>query len=166
MIQFNCLLTSYCVCPCPELIGWAGVLVGFGWNQDITDWTILCLMSRLSFFSSLLYLSFTTFANQSSTSTFLHLNFMSASEFTASFEPLEVCGSGSFGLIRKVRRISDGQVQDDGKKYPNIHFFRLMCSVLCSIDFGLQGNRLPKNEWEGETTAGSRSQYLARAQPS
>ncbi|GAB5593040.1 hypothetical protein Unana1_07940 [Umbelopsis nana] len=35
---------------------------------------------------------------------------MSASEFIASFEPLEVCGSGSFGLIRKVRRISDGQI--------------------------------------------------------
>ncbi|CAO3670780.1 unnamed protein product [Umbelopsis vinacea] len=35
---------------------------------------------------------------------------MSASEFTANFEPLEVCGSGSFGLIRKVRRISDGQI--------------------------------------------------------
>ncbi|KAJ2958460.1 hypothetical protein NQZ79_g5925 [Umbelopsis isabellina] len=36
---------------------------------------------------------------------------MSTSEFTANFEPLEVCGSGSFGVIRKVRRISDGQVR-------------------------------------------------------
>ncbi|KAM3583030.1 hypothetical protein VKS41_004785 [Umbelopsis sp. WA50703] len=35
---------------------------------------------------------------------------MSTSEFTANFEPLEVCGSGSFGVIRKVRRISDGQI--------------------------------------------------------
>ncbi|KAI9288364.1 kinase-like domain-containing protein [Umbelopsis sp. AD052] len=35
---------------------------------------------------------------------------MSSTEFTSHFEPLEVCGSGSFGLIRKVRRISDGQI--------------------------------------------------------
>lgn len=54
---------------------------------------------------------------------------MSASEFTANFEPLEVCGSGSFGLIRKVRRISDGQVHTAQEKLSDYQLPSVHCLI-------------------------------------
>lgn len=35
----------------------------------------------------------------------------SASSFLDSYEPLDVIGNGSFGIIRKVRRKADGVVR-------------------------------------------------------
>jgi hypothetical protein len=35
-----------------------------------------------------------------------------ASTFLSQYEPLDIIGNGSFGIIRKVRRKSDGLVSD------------------------------------------------------
>jgi NIMA (never in mitosis gene a)-related kinase len=49
---------------------------------------------------------------------------MSSSSFLDAYEPLDVIGNGSFGIIRKVRRKSDGIVciaTASGAKLTTIH---------------------------------------------
>jgi hypothetical protein len=61
------------------------------------------------------------------------------------YEPLQQIGKGAFGIIRKVKRISDGKVEG----------FRLTLK-----DFGKKGNRLQRNDRKGKASVGGRSQYF------
>ena len=61
---------------------------------------------------------------------------MSSSSFLDQYEPLDIIGNGSFGIIRKVRRKTDGVVRPSLSQALHRHLFRL------SIDFRTQGVEL------------------------
>ena len=80
------------------------------------------------------------------------------------YELLEAIGSGSFGVIRKVRRKADGRVNTNkySKKRQTCSFIRTGQANkyhVTLIDLGAERNRLSQNEHTGKGATGGRSQH-------
>jgi hypothetical protein len=58
------------------------------------------------------------------------------SNFLELYEPLDIIGNGSFGIIRKVRRKSDGQVSP--QLGPFLHPEDLTCLLIDACTKGAQ----------------------------
>jgi hypothetical protein len=61
---------------------------------------------------------------------------MSSAAFLDQYEPLDIIGNGSFGIIRKVRRKTDGLV-----RLAKCQKLLLRHSLLLSIDFCTKGTK-------------------------